>query len=167
MRRRTILAAVAGGALATGGTLAATGAVDVDVPDDFGTVAGPPKTETPIETYTFGTEYRSRVVKKITCYESGAAELLFSESHSCYERIAFTHEALFVSDTDTGEALRIWQLPEFEGPIVIDLKGAIARKDDYPSRKFKFNLLAPDGEFCIGTGNEFELTVPEQYMPDA
>lgn len=123
-------------------------------------IVGTPETDTRVKTV------RGEIIKRVDLYESGAAEITLADDHGCLKRIAFTHTDLPLSQTNTNDALRIWQAPDFGGPVTVDLKSAIQTKDGYPSRRFELKLIGEQGMVCMGwPPAEIEFTVPKSYMP--
>lgn len=171
MNRRTVLALVGG--IGIGGYVFGTNDPVKKAQSTLSSVVsaqnvgGPPPTENKIKTATPPSDYPDHAthIKIVELYESGAAKITLAEDHSCYERIGVTHEALEIHKQDTSEALRIWDAPQFSGPLVVNMKSAIQSESGYPSRRFRLRLLGPADQYCFGIGlSTLEFTVPSSYL---
>jgi len=103
----------------------------------LGSVIGPPKTETPINTLS-----GRGVIQTMTLYESGAAKFVLADDYGCRERIAVGDSPPVRSDY-----LADWQLPS-DGELVVDMGGAVSSTND-PSNQFYVKAVAGRGEMCI------------------
>ncbi|WP_262180578.1 hypothetical protein [Haloarcula laminariae] len=110
---------------------------------------------------------------KIALYENGDAEITLTEDHGEWARIAITHannELTYDSSGQDEDAYAVWDAPQFEGPVTVDMKSAIQDNGPYPSPTFKLKLRPPEGENIIDIGGgpsiATEFEVPKSYMPE-
>lgn len=164
--RREAMAWLGTGAVAAlGGCSALKSAVgDRDVPQGLSDVGGVPDTDEVIKSAT-PTSSGIASVKRIDMFRSGAAEITMPEPESCYEQLAFTHDQLTIRPTDTSEAMRKWDIPEFGGTQTVNMQAAVRSKSGYPSRRFKTKPIGSGGSICLSGESPFVFRVPESYMP--
>jgi len=146
MKRRSVLATV--GAVVFSGCSAVGNAVDG--------ISGTPRLENPIETVQ-----TNGMLRSITFYESGAAELSFAADTGCYNQIGITHATKRIPADEYAS----WELPEFEGSVVADISGSLPDAN-FPDRQFIFELYQSGGGTCIGLGSQsrWVVTLPEAYI---
>lgn len=106
---------------------------------------------------------------KLVFFESGAAEIYMSENHGA-ERLAFSHYLGELGQAPLrkpADAYEMWDAPEFEGPITVDMKDAIQSNRSYPSRRFKLKTYPEKGsvDFTLNRNRTVSFTVPEAYSP--
>lgn len=155
---------------------AAISSVTTAVESSASTVTGPPPTETLVaETGSYEQQFGGMPIKNIEMYESGAAIVKPATGRGeCQERFAIMHSNTSLStsgndqtgyNVDDSAALQSWAFGDFDEAITIDLKAAIQRKSNYPSRMFKIRLYPSEG-VCLTIGQQSgQFQVPESYLP--
>lgn len=143
--------------LATGDPMAAVdaaGNVTIDA------VSGP---ETETEIKRIEPDGRFAQIKSVVLFESGAANITFAEDHSPRDKLAFGH-----SQNDICEQhYRTWGLPEFSGPITIDLKSVVKSNGPYPDNKFTFDLISEANNLCNDSiDSRIQFTVPRSWVAE-
>jgi len=124
-------------------------------------ITGPPSTNNKIAEE----EFDYSIINKIEFYESGAAIITPTSSHSCFEVLNFTHNQLSLGP-NSDDVLATWELKSFDEPLIVDLKSVIASKENYPSEQFKIRPGTGDSSGCISpNGNSVSFGVPTNYMP--
>lgn len=113
---------------------------DIDVPDISGPDIGAPKLDgsstTPApDRVILETELSQAPFEHVTFYESGKAEVLFTEDHNI-DQFGFTHAAL----QSPEDHFNVWDTPRFQGPKTTNLKRVVVNNGPYPENAFVFGV---------------------------
>ncbi len=168
--------ALAGCSSINGGSL--TGPPPTD--NKIGEVAGPTETvgnldvdySSDMEAEDLVSEELALPIQRIEFYESGAANVIPTEEHGCYDQFVIMHSATDLgraggdssADINTEDALKVWSFGDFDEPVTIDLRGVISQRSNYPGRKFKLRVVPEEGA-CVDGTQTMSFKVPESYLP--
>lgn len=146
----------------------------------IGEVAGPTETvgnldvdiSSDMEDADLMSEELALPIQRVDFYESGAANVIPTEEHGCYDQFAIMHSATDLgraggssdAEINTEDALGVWSFGDFDEPVTIDLQGAISQRSNYPDREFKLRVV-PDEGACIDDTQTMTFQVPESYLP--
>lgn len=98
------------------------------------------------------------MIRQVTLYDDGTADIYLKTDHGCYNAIEFGHQQ---SDT----VYKTIEAPEFEGPATIDMRSVVETNGPYPNNQFMLELTTDDQtKICVGSRpTRAYFTVPSNW----